>query len=395
MESEQNVRVSTPVVPSTTSARNWCFTLNYGRSMQPDREDALAQIMKLNQDLCTYLVAGDEKAPTTGQQHFQGYAQLAAKQRLSALKKLMPTAHFEVARGDDEANKEYCSKEGEFVEYGTRRDTSGGSQGGAAEKERWKKARRCAESGDLTEVDDQIFVSHYSSLRAIAKDSIVMPPDTDGCTGIWIWGPSGVGKSRRAREIAPGAYKKLANKWFDGYNPRVHKEVILDDFDKVHNVLAYHIKIWADRYAFLGETKGGALALRPELLIITSNYAPEDIWQDERDLEPIRRRFKVFHMANAFPQIKQPSSLNLSTRVKSIASPGLVWCENKIQSDSTFVHPNVEADTVTKTQSSAVTTSNQLDCVDLTSPLIGIDSQSSDESSLPRPSTPMAMKLTT
>lgn len=274
-------------------AKNWCFTKHYGGVGQPTKQEALDMVMEL-QEQSNYLVAGHEECPTTGQLHLQGYVQFESKKRVTQLIKYVPQSKFLIAEGDDEKNFIYCSKGGDYIEYGERRDTSGGRAGAAAQEDRWKRARTAAVTNKLADVPDDIFVKCYAAIKSIAKDNLVMPEDADGCCGVWIYGGSGVGKSRKAREDYPGAYFKLANKWWDGYDGQEY--VILDDFDVQHGMLGYHLKIWADRYSFIAETKGGAISARPKKFVVTSNYAPEDIWQDKTTLEPIRRRFRVIHM---------------------------------------------------------------------------------------------------
>ena len=64
-------------------------------------------------------------------------------------------------------------------------------------------------------------------------------------------------------------------------------------------MLIQHLKIWADRYPFIGEIKNSALEISPNdyCLVVTSNYSIDQAFMDEPkadhqiDREAIHRRF--------------------------------------------------------------------------------------------------------
>lgn len=87
---------------------NWTFTLN---NYTP--EDVLA----MQNCPHKYLVFGYEVGEK-GTPHLQGYIELMKKQRLSYLKKVHSTAHWEIRRGTAKQASDYCKKDGNFYEDG-------------------------------------------------------------------------------------------------------------------------------------------------------------------------------------------------------------------------------------------------------------------------------------
>ena len=72
-----------------TQSTGWCFTLN---NYSPEEFEACKAID------CHFLIIGEEVG-TEGTAHLQGFITFLLMKRLAAMKKLIPRAHFELARG--------------------------------------------------------------------------------------------------------------------------------------------------------------------------------------------------------------------------------------------------------------------------------------------------------
>lgn len=277
-------------------SRAWCFTVN--NYTENDEE-----LLRATAQDAVYMVFGRERGES-GTPHLQGYVYFGTLKSARRIRTLLPSgAHHERAKGNSLQNFQYCSKEGDFEEFGERPKTN--AEKGEAEQERWKVARECAIAGSLEDVPSDIYVRYYRALKEIRKDHMGRPEELDGVCGVWLYGDAGTGKSRYAAQEYPGHYMKMPNKWWDGYQGE--DNVVMDDMDPDHAVLRHHLKRWADRYPFIGETKGGAIAIRPKKFIVTSQYSIEEMFKlkdgspDVQTIAAIRRRFEVKHFGrNAF-----------------------------------------------------------------------------------------------
>lgn len=96
---------------SMSRARHWCFTLN---NYSPEDEQRLSDLASS----VDYIIYGREIA-STGTPHLQGFITFKTRVRRNTVIEKVGQAHFTVARNIDHAI-EYCKKEGDYVELGTR-----------------------------------------------------------------------------------------------------------------------------------------------------------------------------------------------------------------------------------------------------------------------------------
>lgn len=262
-------------------ARGWCFTVN---NYTEDDEKTLEGVE------CVYLVYGRERG-AQDTPHLQGYIYFSNAKSLGGVKKILQRGHWERAKGNSEQNRDYCTKDGDFIERGERPMTQ--REKGDAGKRAYEEAFELAKQGRFEEIEEPLRTRFWSTYKRIRKDVQEVPPSVEELDNHWYWGDTGAGKTRKAREENPGAFLKNPNKWWDGY---VDQEcVLIDEWSPTHECLANHLKQWADHHPFAAETKGGMLCIRPKKIIITSNYHPSDCFPKREDLEPILRRFKITH----------------------------------------------------------------------------------------------------
>jgi len=250
-----------------------------------------------------YIVYGREIAPTTGTPHLQGYVYFHNARQHKSVSRLLPRAVVAPSKGSPTQNYTYCTKDGDFFEAGDipMESNLAREKGGAATKARYAAAIQHAESGELDTVkrdDPQLYVLHGPRLESLFKPNTV-PLDGDLLHEWWV-GPSGSGKSRLLWELYPNHFAKKLNKWWDGY--RREEVVAIEEWSPKNDCTASSLKVWADRYPFPGEIKGGTLhRVRPTKIIVLSNYTPQQCFLNSEDLDPILRRFTVIN----FPSQEQ------------------------------------------------------------------------------------------
>ena len=130
----------------------------------------------------------------------------------------------------------------------------------------------------MEDIPADIRMRNFSTIQKITAMYKEAPEELDKLDNLWIHGPHGCGKSTWVHRSFPGAYKKGASKWWDGFRPDEpkHKIVLVDDLHPKWSEKEL-LKNWADLFPFIAEVKGGSMLIRPERIMITSNYTPQEV----------------------------------------------------------------------------------------------------------------------
>jgi hypothetical protein len=152
-------------------AKHWCFTLN---NYTDDNIAVLRLLVQNNNNndndtKVTHVVFGYEVAPGTNTPHLQGFISFDKKLRRNQVLRIIPQCHLTPAQRIH-ASIEYCKKDGNFEEYGTRNE----NQGQRTDIEAFKKAVEdgCLDLETLYTQHSEVcakypsFVRSYLSLKA-------------------------------------------------------------------------------------------------------------------------------------------------------------------------------------------------------------------------------------
>lgn len=223
----------------TSTARKWCVTLNnYQDSDIHTIETVLTEI-------CQYIIVSKEIGASETP-HLQGYFETSTRKSLKALKKILPTAHLEIARGTAEDNIKYCSKQNEpFYTMGTPMKQGKRSdlddvvemiQAGDTLQQLWQK-----KSKTMILHHKGISIAFKKLSPHLKKEVFTHPIESfsfqivmDWSKTQILWGASGVGKTSYAVATLPKALIVSHMDDLLNFDEQIHEGIIFDDMSFNH-----------------------------------------------------------------------------------------------------------------------------------------------------------------
>jgi len=259
-------------------------------------------------DLCswdvTWMVIGKEVGED-GTPHLQAACIIGKQMTMSAIKKVpgMKRAHFESMRGSPESNLVYCTKQDPAAFTKGKMPVEGKRDGLEAAYESLRAGATMREMAENHGVEMIKYSKGFTVTRSLLAGPRTEPPKV-----IWMYGPTGVGKTRACVEFANkyhggNFWMSCATlQWLDGYDGQ--SVAILDDFRGKHCSFSFLLRL-LDRYPFRVPFKGGFVEWNPSVIFITCPYSPDEVFkvrgehmpEDMKQLE--RRILKVIHLASA------------------------------------------------------------------------------------------------
>jgi len=229
--------------------------------------------VEYDKEYMRYIVVGEEVCPSTGKMHYQGYCELWRAYDFAVIKRLLgKETHLEDRKGTAQEASDYCKKDNKYTEEGT-----------------------ISKQGHRTDLDRVIHdVESGYSMRNVAKNNpaeyikyhkgiekyknLLIEPRNWETEVIVLYGKTGTGKSRKARELCNNywVWTPQRGSWFDGYEGQ--EDVIMEEY-RGQLPLGMMLSL-TDRYECPVQVKGGMVEFCPKRIVITSPKHPKDWYED-------------------------------------------------------------------------------------------------------------------
>lgn len=279
---------------STQQSRRWTFTI-----FTEDDPTNVHRLLKETLDDNRGIALQQEKCPTTGRTHIQGYAEFTKPKRFSTLQKQMPQgSHLEPARGNRQHNITYVSKDATrlsdpIIDPILLESTTQGRRSDLVDI-----GKQIADGDvDLLELADSrpdIILKYPRGLNALRDIALRKRQSTwRNVTTTVYYGSAGTGKTRKACDQPNTFILDVANNdnlWFDGYNGE--NVLVIDDF---YGWIKHHTLLRIlDGHPYRCPIKGAFVPACWTEVYITSNTHPRNwyksiSWEENK---PLRRRLK-------------------------------------------------------------------------------------------------------
>lgn len=205
-------------------------------------------------------------------------------------KKVDGQAHWLPSKGTPQEAAQYCKKDGNWWEVGECPVAGKRTDLDAVAL----KVRNGASLQEIAEEHPAMFVVYSRGFAAL--QSKLMKDRTEKPHVSWVWGSTGVGKTKYAVELCKSFYMKDGTKWWDGYEQQ--ECIILDDYewDEKRESFRYLLRL-LDRYKFQGETKGSYVKINSREIVITCEHPPSHFWGGGMLAQILRRCDQVITFA--------------------------------------------------------------------------------------------------
>lgn len=291
-----------------SQSKRWTFTLNNWTSEEYQLLVDLGESLQAVQ----YLIVGKETG-TEGTPHLQGYVEFSSRKRITGVKRLLGNrCHLERARGSAAQNKTYCSKDGDFVEWG-----AAVVQGQRTDLEQIRDMiRDGATNREIADAHFGSWVRYRNSFSAYRTLVNEVPTTTeyliesfptawqsiaetwDRTKTLILWGPPNIGKTHFALCLLKKALMLSHLDRLSILDTSIHEGVIFDDMDFRHFPVSSQIHLVDtafDRDIHIRYQT----ALLPSGVprIVTTNVTNGEVF----DLSPefgVKRRCEIHHLDN-------------------------------------------------------------------------------------------------
>ena len=280
-------------MPAQTRARAVCITLNNPTEVEHEALfNALRDTDVRNEHGVRFAGIGNEVGDN-GTPHLQGFICFFNPKTFNGIKRIpgLLRSHIEVMQGTVDQSITYCSKDGDYHEFGEKPEQGKRSDLDAV-------VTMVKEGKRLIEVSAEAPIEFVKFHKGIERLIALQCKPRDFKTEVhWYYGPTGTGKSKLAFELALTAssyyVKDPLNKWWDGYEQQ--EVVIIDDYRRDFSTFAHLLRLF-DRYPMTVEYKGATTQFRSMKIIVTTPKAPAETWEgrtDEDHAQLLRRIDKV------------------------------------------------------------------------------------------------------